>query len=246
MFFTRYPSKNRNPMKHVPALLACLFISPAAMACITCNKAIQDAIFNSTFFPNLGTMLSAFFVLAAVVAALVWWGARSHARRVAQAGRQEALNPVPLLTASIILGIGLGGFADGIVLHQILQWHNMLSAKLTPDTAVNKAVNMFWDGVFHFFTLLVTVVGVVRLWRAGQGTGHAKNGWLLAGGLSTGWGLFNLIEGIIDHGLLKLHNVREQAADPSAWNQGFLVFAVALIVAGGAAVRRGQRLGARA
>jgi uncharacterized membrane protein len=27
----------------------------------------------------------------------------------------------------LLLGIGLGGFFDGIVLHQILQWHHMLS-----------------------------------------------------------------------------------------------------------------------
>jgi uncharacterized membrane protein len=26
------------------------------------------------------------------------------------------------------LGIGLGGFVDGIVLHQILQWHHMSTA----------------------------------------------------------------------------------------------------------------------
>jgi uncharacterized membrane protein len=29
----------------------------------------------------------------------------------------------------ILLGIGLGGFVDGIVLHQILQWHHMLTSE---------------------------------------------------------------------------------------------------------------------
>ncbi len=174
-------------MKKLTLLCGAVSLAVPAPACVTCNKAVQEAIFNSTFFPNLITMLSAFLVLAAVVAALAWWGARSHAGRAVNIGSQEKANPVPILTASIILGIGLGGFADGIILHQILQWHNMLSAKLTPDTAVNKAVNMFWDGVFHFFTLLVTIIGVVRLWRAGQRAGNAKNGWLLAGGLFTGW-----------------------------------------------------------
>ena len=33
-------------------------------------------------------------------------------------------------TAGIVLGIGLGGFFDGIVLHQILQWHHMLTLSL--------------------------------------------------------------------------------------------------------------------
>ena len=36
--------------------------------------------------------------------------------------------------AGIVLGLGLGGFVDGITLHQIMQWHNMGSAVLPPTT----------------------------------------------------------------------------------------------------------------
>jgi len=35
----------------------------------------------------------------------------------------------PLIAAGTALGIGMGGFVDGIVLHQLMQVHNMLSAK---------------------------------------------------------------------------------------------------------------------
>jgi uncharacterized membrane protein len=28
----------------------------------------------------------------------------------------------------LLMGIGLGGFVDGILLHQILQWHHMLTS----------------------------------------------------------------------------------------------------------------------
>ena len=31
------------------------------------------------------------------------------------------------VAAGILFGLGLGGFVDGIVLHQLLQWHHMLS-----------------------------------------------------------------------------------------------------------------------
>jgi uncharacterized membrane protein len=34
----------------------------------------------------------------------------------------------------VVLGIRMGGFLDGILLHQILQWHNMLSTVLPPST----------------------------------------------------------------------------------------------------------------
>jgi len=224
-------------MKTTALLCALLFGALPSSACVTCNRRIQDGIFNSAFFPNLGTMLSAFFVLAAIVAALAWAGNRRHTRRAA--GGATGANPAPLTTAATILGIGLGGFADGIILHQILQWHNMLSAKLPPDTdTVAKSVNMFWDGVFHFFTLCVTLVGIVRLWRVGRLRNADKRGQLLAGGLLLGWGIFNLVEGVIDHQILKLHNVREQSASPEAWNMGFLLFSLLLIGAGWALTHR--------
>ena len=63
-----------------------------------------------------------------------------------------------------ILGIGLGGFVDGILLHQILQWHHMLSStdsdnigrevlsRWTPFPGMR--MNTLWDGFFHAFTWL--------------------------------------------------------------------------------------------
>ena len=35
-------------------------------------------------------------------------------------------SPMPAKAAGILYGLGLGGFIDGTVLHQILQWHHML------------------------------------------------------------------------------------------------------------------------
>jgi uncharacterized membrane protein len=55
----------------------------------------------------------------------------------------------PVRAAGIALGIGMGGFVDGILFHQIFQFHNMLSAKIPTDEIVGAKVNMVWDGVFH-------------------------------------------------------------------------------------------------
>ena len=53
-------------------------------------------------------------------------------------------------SAGILFGLGLGGFFDGIVLHQILQWHHMLtSAGVPADTVAGLKLNTFWDGLFH-------------------------------------------------------------------------------------------------
>lgn len=40
------------------------------------------------------------------------------------------------LLAGIVLGVGLGGFFDGIVLHQILQGHHMFSSAGYPADSV--------------------------------------------------------------------------------------------------------------
>ncbi len=50
--------------------------------------------------------------------------------------------------AGMLIGIGMGGFVDGIVLHQIAQWHNMLSNVVPPHTMDAMRVNMTWDGLF--------------------------------------------------------------------------------------------------
>jgi uncharacterized membrane protein len=209
---------------------------PIQPLCITCSRQVREAIWNDSFAPNLFSMLSAFWVLALLVFLLH----RLAARRYRRQAFKELPDPLPPTMAAIILGIGIGGFIDGIVLHQILQWHEMLSNRLPPTTLVAKSVNMFWDGVFHAFTLLVVVTGIVLLWRLGRRPNLNRSGYLLAGGGLIGWGLFNLVEGIIDHQLLKLHNVREITDSPEAWNIGFLLFSLLLLAGGWGLVRRGQ------
>ena len=59
------------------------------------------------------------------------------------------MNRRPLIAAGVIMGIGMGGFVDGILFHQIFQIHNMLSARLPPTSLVNVETTMVWDGLFH-------------------------------------------------------------------------------------------------
>ena len=115
----------------------------------------------------------------------------------------------PLVAAALLLGVGLGGFVDGILFHQLLQWHNMLSAVRPPSTVVNLEVNMFWDGLFHAFTWTATVAGLALLWRAVLRADVPKTTPTFVGGLACGWGLFNLVEGVLDHHVLHVHHVFE-------------------------------------
>ena len=143
--------------------------------------------------------------------------------------------------AGILLGVGLGGFIDGIVLHQILQWHHMLtdygSATFPASTVRSLEANSFWDGLFHLSTWLFVTVGLFLLWRV-LSTGYEVSWRSMVGLLLAGWGIFNLIEGVIDHHLLTIHHVRDDVADPLWWDAGFLLFGVLLVVAGFALRRR--------
>jgi uncharacterized membrane protein len=137
----------------------------------------------------------------------------------------------PLLPG-IVLGIGLGGFVDGIVLHQVLQWHHMVSSAGYPPTDVhNLNINVFFDGFFHVATWIATAVGLYLLHRAIR-RGTRYSGRRLIGGMLIGWGIFNLVEGLIDHHILGLHHVREAAANPLVWDLGFLAFGALLVIAG--------------
>jgi uncharacterized membrane protein len=137
----------------------------------------------------------------------------------------------PLLSAGLALGMGMGGFFDGILFHQILQFHNMLSARIPNTDYVGAKVNMVWDGVFHAGVWAITALGIVLLWRAGRRTGANLSGRLLVGALLIGWGLFNLVEGVIDHHLLQLHHVYEPMG-LSAWDWLFLLWGAGMLVGG--------------
>lgn len=142
----------------------------------------------------------------------------------------------------ILLGIGLGGFVDGIVLHQVLQWHHMLTSEgsYPKDTVAGLETNTFWDGIFHAATWVAVAVGIYILWRRTTDWRWAISGRAFIGWMLVGWGLFNLVEGLVDHHILTIHHVREGVDHQWAYDLGFLAFG-ALLVLGGLAVARSDQ-----
>ena len=147
----------------------------------------------------------------------------------------------------LLIGLGLGGFVDGIVLHQVLQWHHMLSASATDNvgvpthpvtTVAGLEVNTVWDGFFHVGAWVAVVSGIVLLSRrvgrreVDRPAVRAMWGWVVAG-----WGVFNLVEGVVDHHLLGIHHVRA-GEHQLAYDLGFLAVGAVLLVAGVLLARR--------
>lgn len=157
--------------------------------------------------------------------------------------------PAGLQLPGIVLGIGLGGFVDGILLHQLLQWHHMLTGTDTdnigvkyynPDTVSGLEMNTVWDGLFHTVCWLAVLLGLALLYsrvthrRRRVWTSRVLWGWVLVG-----WGLFNLVEGIIDHHILGIHHVHG-GPHQIWWDIGFLVLGAVLMVGGYLVQRTGE------
>ena len=146
-----------------------------------------------------------------------------------------------LAAPGVILGAGLGGFVDGILLHQVLQWHHMLSSTdhdtigvryYSPGTVPGLRMNTLWDGLFHVVTWLLVLIGLGLLYgRVTQSRGRVWARRALWGWILTGWGLFNLVEGIVDHHLLGIHHVRTGPYQ-TWWDLGFLALGALLLIAG--------------
>lgn len=141
----------------------------------------------------------------------------------------------PPSAPAFVLGLGLGGFIDGIVLHQVLQWHHLLTGEGGGEpmtTVAGLEANTLADGLFHSATWLLVAAGIaltVRAWQRGE---PAPPWRMHLGLLLAGWGVFDVLEGLIDHQLLGLHHVRDDLGGPIGWDLGFLGVGVALTAIG--------------
>ncbi len=157
--------------------------------------------------------------------------------------------PTSMMLPGVVLGVGLGGFADGILLHQILQWHHMLSSSDTaninigswPVTTVHGLqMNTLWDGFFHTITWLAVLMGLGILYSRITGSrGRIWTSRVLWGWVLVGWGLFNVVEGLIDHHLLGIHHVISGQYQMLA-DILFLVFGALLVIGGWLLQRSGR------
>lgn len=113
------------------------------------------------------------------------------------------------LAPGFLTGVAVTGFFDGIVLHQILQWHHMICIEThcVATTVATLKRQAFTDGLFHAAMWVVLVIGLILLTRA-----IARGARLVQarfwGSVLLGAGVFNVVEGIVDHHILQIHHVR--------------------------------------
>jgi len=124
---------------------------------------------------------------------------------------------------------------DEIVFHQILAWHHFYD-RATPDIALVS------DGVLHAAELFAFIAGFFLMLDARRRSSFwAAAAWA---GFLVGLGLFQLWDGIVDHKLLRLHQIRyevELLPYDIAWNAAGVLLLLAGLVWTTALARRGRR-----
>lgn len=149
-------------------------------------------------------------------------------------------------SATMIIGFGMGGLLDFLLLHLVLQWHHMISRRVPPVGLESLRENIFWDGVGQAVMWGIVLAGILLLFHSIRSSGTLPSALpstsSFLGYFVIGWGIFNLLDGLVNHHLLGLHDVREDVENVLVWNLGFLAIGgVLLPLLGWWMVRAGQR-----
>ncbi|QNA88450.1 DUF2243 domain-containing protein [Massilia sp. Dwa41.01b] len=144
--------------------------------------------------------------------------------------RQSDASAIPALRtlawAGFLLGFGMGGFFDGILLHQVLQWHHLLS--LVPGEPFRDIkVQILADGLFHVLMYLIAAIGLWKLWKARRAA--ATGDRLLLASAAFGFGVWNIVDAVLFHWVLRIHHIRLDV-NPLLWDLlWFVVFGLAFV-----------------
>ncbi|WNV76592.1 DUF2243 domain-containing protein [Geodermatophilus sp. DSM 44513] len=140
-----------------------------------------------------------------------------------------------LATSGLLVGAGLMGSVDEIVFHQLLAWHMFY------DRA-GGTVGLVSDGLLHAATLSAVVAGLALLADLRRrGAFDAGRWWAL---VLLGAGSFQLFDGVVDHKVLRVHQVR-YGVDLTGYDVAWIGSGVLLLGAGAALLLQARRRPAR-
>jgi uncharacterized membrane protein len=134
-------------------------------------------------------------------------------------------------TSGVLAGLGLVAFVDETVFHQLLHWHHFYD-RSTPD------VGLVSDGLFHAFGFVAVVSGLFLLADLRRRQSLVVRRWV--GGLLLGAGAFQLYDGLVQHKVFGLHQIR-YGVDLLPYDLTWNVLAAVLLVAGAVLTTRSGR-----
>lgn len=101
--------------------------------------------------------------------------------------------------SGFLFGVGLVAFIDEAIFHQLLHWHHFYDRSTT-------RIGLVSDGLFHAFSWFATVGGLFLLTHLRQQKALMFTRWI--GGMMIGIGFFQLYDGIVQHKIMKIHQIR--------------------------------------
>jgi uncharacterized membrane protein len=152
-------------------------------------------------------------------------------------GHRSAVTDAPprpdrrLLVSGLLTGAGLTGAVDEIVFHQLLHWHSFYDRS-------GGTVGLVSDGLLHAATLSAVVAGLALLADVRRRGAFVRARWW--GALLLGAGGFQLWDGVVDHKLLRVHQVR-YGVDLTGYDVAWVAGALVLLFAGAALTARARR-----
>lgn len=150
--------------------------------------------------------------------------------------------PRPVVFGWLLVGFALGGFFDGILLHQILQWHHLLSG-LDGASSANLPFQIMMDGVFHLLMYVLGMFGMVLILR-GRADGATLGTSRILQLTLIGFAAWHILDAVLSHWLLGIHRIRQDSAQPLFWDLAWLViFALGPLALSWLLNSRGQRGG---
>jgi uncharacterized membrane protein len=127
------------------------------------------------------------------------------------------------LLAAALVGAALMAAVDEIVFHQILAWHHFYD-RATP------AIGVLSDGLLHAAEIIALVAGGFGLADlARRGALDRRAAW--AGGF-LGAGAFQVLDGVVHHKVLRVHQVRYGVPDLLPYDLAWVGAGVALLAVG--------------
>lgn len=121
----------------------------------------------------------------------------------------------PLAWAGFLLGISLGGFFDGILLHQILQWHHLLS---NVQAVQDMRMQVLADGLFHGLMYAIAAVALFKLWRSRAVYATPGADTLLWATALIGFGVWHILDAVLSHWITGIHRIKVDSPNPLAWD----------------------------
>jgi len=141
--------------------------------------------------------------------------------------RSSRPHPVPatglrVRRAGLLTGLGFGGLFDGILLHQILQWHHLLSG-VPGAWAADLRHQVLADGLFHAVMVAALLAGLALVLRARQALAAPTGARRFTGAFVAGFGVWHVVDALLSHGILQLHHIRMDTEHRLAWDLGWLL-----------------------